>query len=43
MNELLTVLQASGGVGVWVLVGFLWKFDRRLYRLELSVFKERAE
>lgn len=35
-TTVLALLQASGGVGIWVLVYVVWRFDRRLYRLEVQ-------
>lgn len=34
MDELLLWLAAGGDVGVWVIAAVLWKFDRRIFRLE---------
>lgn len=34
LSDWLQVLEASGGVGIWVLAWFVWRFDRRLLRLE---------
>ena len=34
MEELLPLLAAGGDIGIWVVVAVLWKFDRRIFRLE---------
>lgn len=34
---LLEALSASGDVGIWALLGLLWRFDRRLLAIELFI------
>ncbi len=40
--ELLNFLAGAGDVGIWVLIVVVWKFDRRLFQLELN-FKNHIE
>jgi len=37
--ELLKLLSAGGDLGIFVLIYFLWKFDRRVVRLEEKVLQ----
>ena len=37
LNELLTLLDAGGNVAMIGLLFIMWKFDRRLFALELHI------
>lgn len=37
MDELLQVLAAGGDVGIWAVFYVIWRFDRRLLKLEMKV------
>ena len=39
MSEVLEFLSAGGDVGVWALVVLMWRFDRRLVRLETLIYE----
>lgn len=44
--EFLQLLQASGDVGIWIIVFGLWRMDKRISHLEWTVFnlpKEKAQ
>ena len=38
MTDLLQLLSAGGDAAMIVLVYICWRFDRRLYRIELRLF-----
>ena len=37
MEELLRLLNVGGDLGIWVLVGLVWRFDRRLTGIEYGL------
>ena len=37
MEEILKVLSVGGDLGIWVLIGVLWKFSDRLTRMEITM------
>lgn len=43
MEQILAALQVSGDIGIWVLVYVVWKFDRRIFKLELTLHNHIAE
>jgi len=37
MEELLKLLNIGGDLGIWVLVGLVWRFDKRLTGIEYGL------
>ena len=43
VEALLTALQAGGNVAMMALLFVMWRFDRRLLKLELIIFQRDKE
>ena len=37
MAEVLQFLNATGSVGIWVLIGVVWRFDKRLAEISFGL------